>query len=146
MNVWIYDGDIPLIICCTANNTLHPVCTFPPLIFPLLMNDEPGRAARIVIDIRWKVFVLFVFCVCCENCNRFYVRGKQFVFFLYFVFVLFYFKMVGEGDQPLLKRERFCICICVFTRTRKGASWCCLYTKKVNVYMYFFLFILFMYL
>ena len=34
-------------------------------------------------------------------------------FFLYFVFVLFYFKMVGEGDWPLLKRERFCICIYV---------------------------------
>ena len=46
------------------------------------------------------------------------VREKLFVFFLYFVFVLFYVIMVGEGDQPLLKRKGFVFmfvffCICV---------------------------------
>ena len=75
MNVWICDGDIPLIICCTAINTLHPVCTFPPLIFPLLMNGVPGKAARIVIDnilgerflntmLEENNLCFFVFCIC----------------------------------------------------------------------------------
>ena len=65
------------------------------------MNGVPGRAARIVIDIILEERFLNT------------ILEETICVFLYFVFVLFYFKMVGEGDRSLLKRERFCICICV---------------------------------
>ena len=49
------------------------------------------------------------------------LKENYLCFFLYFVFVLFFIKMVGEGDRPLLKGKGFVFvfvffCICVFTR------------------------------
>ena len=66
-----------------------------------------------MLEDRFLCFLGFVFAVS--------VREKLFVFFLYFVFVLFYVIMVGEGDQPLLKRKGFvfmfvlfCICVLLY--------------------------------
>ena len=99
--------------------------------------------------------MLFVFCVCCENCNRYYVRGKLFAcFFLFCICTVLFQDGWCRGPVSLKKGKVLYLYLCflylcslvfvdLLDNERGPLDSVCTQRKYICV---FYLFILYIYL